>query len=711
MLQQGASDCGVACLLSIIQYYGGDNQLENLRRLSGTNTSGTTLLGLQQAASQAGFIAEGCEADIAALQVHGKAVLLHVIVGGYLQHYVVCFGFTTSGIALIGDPAKGIVHMCIAELEKIWINKTCLTLEPSINFIKKTTIKGRKKQWIKIILKEDYPLLTIAAAIGVGIALLSLAMAIFSQRLIDDILPKKEYKKLYLGTVLVLLLLFAKEGLSFLRLRILLQQGKDFNLRIIKYFYTHLLRLPKPFFDTRKIGELTARLNDTARIQKVISQIAGNTLIDVLTTVITIAFLFFYSWKVALAALCFLPIYFFLIRSQNKKILRCQKDVMISYAASESNYISTLQGIETLKNFQKEGIFEEKNNAIYNNYQEKIMALGKIQVKLSFKANIYGNIFLVTVLAFCSYWVLNNTMHTGEVMAVLGMCSSLMPSVTNLALLLIPLNEAKIAFERIFEFTHLPNTIIIEKKLQQLPIFSFLQVKNLSFRFAGWKKILKNISFEISQGEIIAIVGENGCGKSTLTQILQRHYLKEAGEIHFNSTKFEEIPLHEWLTISGCVSQQPQIFNTSVLENIAFEDALNNSNKVLKFLEEYGFTPYINLLPQSYNTLVGEEGINLSGGQKQVVAIARALYHDPQLLILDEATASMDRQTEKFIINLLTNLKQKIAVIFITHKFDILPRFADRIYVLENGKITASGNHSSLLIAEKNLYSDYWNDL
>lgn len=712
VLQQGEADCGVACLLSIIKYYGGNNTLENLRKLSGTNITGTTLLGLYQAANQIGFTAEGCEADIAALIQHHSPVILHVVIEKQSQHYVVCFGTLEQAgdiQFIIGDPAKGIVYLSRNELAAIWQSKTCLTLEPNNDFKKAEDIAFQKKQWIKQLIKEDIPLLSIAAAIGAGIAVLGIVMSLFSQRLIDDILPKKNFLKLNLGIVLVFLLLFAKEGLSALRQYFLMRQSKDFNNRIISNFYSQLLQLPKPFFDTRKIGELTARLTDTSRIQRVISQLAGNVVIDALVSLVVFGFLFFYSWKIAAAAALVLPFYFILIYKHNKTIIDGQRNIMSSYAMSEANYISTLQGIEPIKNYSKQDLFASTNNIIYSKFQDNIFSLVKIQIRLGFIANGFGIVFLLGVLLYSSYEVLYGNLKMGELMAILGMSSTLLPSIANLALVSIPVNEGKIAFDRMFEFTGIEP----EKNNDSNEVIQFesLKVEHILFRFAGRSPLFNNVSFEINKGEIVAIMGENGSGKSTISQIIQKHYEYENGNILINQTdSLKDISFNSWRKIVSVVPQQVHIFNATVLENIAFEDAATKPQEVLNFLNEYGFNIFMNRLPQSVMTLVGEEGINLSGGQKQMIALARALYHQPQLLILDEATAAMDRESELFVLNFIKQLKQKIAVIFITHRLHVLKTFCDRIYILENGQIVSSGTHQTLL-ASKNLYSDYWKDL
>lgn len=324
VLQHDQSDCGVACLLSLIRYYGGNNSLEKLREISGTTRQGTTLLGLYQAANQLGFSAEGNEADIQGLINHGEPVILHVVIEERLQHYVVCYGYQ-NGKFLIGDPAKGVCEFSPAELDKIWISKTCLTLSPTTTFQKEENTKKLQRHWFYGLIKEDVKMLVISSLLGVVIAVLGLAMAVFSQKLIDDILPAKNVSKLVTGIALLAILLLARVGVSVLREYFLLRQSRDFNNRINYQFFSNLLSLPKPFFDTRKIGELIARLNDTQRIQRVIKQLVGSLEVDVLVVIITIAFLFYYSWEIGVLSLLTMPIYFYIIYRSNAKIIQSHK--------------------------------------------------------------------------------------------------------------------------------------------------------------------------------------------------------------------------------------------------------------------------------------------------------------------------------------------------------------------------------------------------
>lgn len=713
VLQQGESDCGVACLLSVIRYYNGENTLENLRRHSGTNITGTSLLGLYHAALQTGFTAQGCQADLAALQAHKQPCLLHVVIEkGNLQHYVVCYGSSEQQgklIFIIGDPARGILHLSAEELQEIWQSRTCLTLAPGEHFVQSATIKARKRAWIKTLVKEDYPVLIIAAALGVTVAALGMAMAIFSQRLVDNILPTKNFTKLNMGIALVFALLLAKEGLSMLRQHLLLRQSKGFNIRIIHFFYRHLLQLPRQFFDTRKIGELTARLNDTSRIQRVISQLAGSTMTDTLVATASISFIFSYSWQAGIICLMAMPVFFWLIYAHNKQISNGQRTIMVTYSQAEANYVSTLQGIEPIKNYNKQELYTNSNKVIYQGYQDAVFSLGTIQIRLSFIANSFGVLFLTGILTFTSYQVVNNHLKTGELIAILTMCGSLLPSVANLALLSIPISEAKIAFERMFEFTG----IAAEEQPPAATTLAFesLQVQQLTFRFAGRGQLLKGISMQVNKGEIIALMGENGSGKTTFLHLLQKNYSQESGSIIINNHRLlDTLSFADWHRVIGVVPQNIHLFNGSVLENIAFEDAIKEPEKVLNFLVQYGFASFLDALPQSYMTLLGEEGINISGGQRQIIALARALYQQPQLLVLDEATSAMDRQTEQFVLQLLRKIKANMGIIFITHKLHILKSFCNKIYILEQGIVTHYGTHQQLVESE-NLYNAYWADL
>jgi ATP-binding cassette subfamily B protein len=426
-----------------------------------------------------------------------------------------------------------------------------------------------------------------------------------------------------------------------------------------------------------------------------------------LVTIVSFGFLFYYSWQTGIIAFISLPFYFVLIYSFNKRIINAQKGVMQGYAFSESNYITSMQGIATIKNNNRQTTFQKINQLIYGNFQEKAFGLGKLNVRLSVFSGIFSVLFLMGILVYTSIQVYNITMQLGELIAILGIAGSLLPSVASLALITIPINEAKVAFNRMYEFASMDKEQI---GITVISEFNSLEIKNLSFRFAGRSQLLKNINIKFNKKECIAIVGESGSGKSTLGQILQKFYAFENGTILVNNqNKLTELDTTSWRTILGVVPQEVTIFGVNVITNILLgqEDKIEN---IVKFCQDYGFETFINSLPQGYATILGEEGINLSGGQKQVIALMRALYKKPKMLLLDEFTSAMDRKTEQFVLNLLNKLKFELTIIFISHRLYSLPKIADRIYVLENGIITDFGNHKKLM-ESKNFYSEFWTEL
>ncbi len=705
VLQHDHSDCGVACLLSIIKYYKGNNKIEKLRRLSGTTKQGTTLLGLYQTAKSLGFRADGKKANLEDLKHQKKPVILHVTIDNRLQHYIVCYNYI-DGKFIIGDPAKGIILYSQDELQKIWESGTFLTLDPNKNFIKEKDEKKAKFKWFLHLIKKDKKLLIFSTTLALIVSILSMVMAVFSQKLIDDILPSKDYSKLATGIVLVSILLLMRVAFSALRFYFLMNQKRDFNNRIVNSFYGTLLFLPQIFFDTRKIGELVSRLNDTERIQKVIQQVTNNFIVNLLVTFVSTFFIYYYSWEIGIISSVSLPFYFILVYHFNSKIIKTQKSVMQSKANAQSNYINTMGGVTSVKNNNKQLLFKQLNKGIYGNYQNQVYKLGKINIKLSVISGIFSLLFLISILTFTSIKVFNNAMQLGELMAILSVSGSLLPSVASLALIAIPINEAKVAFNRMYDF------VSIDKEkdgLLNLESIDSIKIKNLSFRFAGRSNLLKDVSIDVSKGEFIAIIGESGSGKSTLGKIVQRLYSQENGEIIINNQhSLKDIKLESWRNNIGIIEQNVKIFNGNVIDNIIMGDK-TTPEKLESFFSEYGFDAFISKFPQGYKTILGEEGVKLSGGQKQIIAFARALYKKPQFLILDEYTSAMDRKTEQFSFELLNRIKPNIGVLFITHRLHTLPKFADRSYVLEEGETKVFGSHKELL-KTSNFYSNYWKD-
>lgn len=705
--------CGLACLTSIIKYYGRNTTQDKLRESSGTTLNGTSLLGLYQSAQQTGLSAKGYQADMAALKEQNQPVILHVLMDGNREHFVVCYAYSDKQF-IIGDPGQGIVKYSEDDLQKIWKSGALLTLKPGEGFITQKKNQLNQRTWFLQLLKDDYPVLTIAAFLGVVISILGLATAIFSQKLIDTILPGKDSRMLILGLAVFGLILLAHASIGYIRQIFLQRQGRDMNTRMVSSFFDKLLFLPKSFFNSTTTGDMVARLNDARRIQRVVVYLSSELLIDILVVIASASYIFVYSTSTGLISLLAIPLFAFIAWRFNRGVIKGQQTVMKSYAATESKYIDTINNIDTIKTNNLEGLLGQSVNAIYRFFMDGVYQLGVLGARLSWWVAIINTLLMVGIIAWAAHLVLSNQLLIGQLMAIISLTGSMAAAVIKIALANIQLQEARIAFERMYEFANAEpeydkNELAVTKEVIDI---NTIELTQLNFRFPGKSLLLNNINLKLEKGQLTTLFGEIGCGKSTLVSILQRFHKTESGNILVNGEDWSRVKTNHWRQHVAVVEQHVKLFNATLFENITLSD--NPDYKQMEdFCKEHGFDTFFNDLQQGYATVINENASNLSGGQRQLIALARALYSKPKVLLLDEATAAMGRKAEQFVINLLNKLKHDMLILFVTHRPQ-LARHTDTIYIIENNTIVANGSHNELLPCNsfyKNSYEELLVDI
>ena len=678
--QRDQSDCGVACLASIIQMHGGFASIESLRELSGTSIQGTSLLGLQHASQKNGLEAEAFEVDdLAVFQAEATfPCILHIVTENNFEHYIVCTASPRQKSSddkspttyQIIDPAKGIEEWDEAKLLEVWRSRAVLCLTPTTQFELKTAQQKKQWRWIFSLIQEDLPVLYSAVVLGIVLALLSLTTALFSQKLIDQILPNKQTEKLWLGLILLVILLLARTMLGYFRNFILLRQSKDFNNRLLADFYTKLLQLPRQFFDSRKVGDITARINDTRRIQAMISFFAGNVMIDLLVFLVSFGFLVAYDWTIGFISLMSVPVLGFLAYSFNQRIITGQKEVMSSYAVSESHFIEVIGGIDEVKLKNRESLFSQLGRVVYGAFQDRILQLGNVSNRYNMLGEIMNTLLIGLVLGVSSYYVLEKTIKIGELMAILSISQGMIGAVSRLALTNVQIQEARIAFDRLFEFSDIrkESDVSYEDLLVNKPIQS-IEIKDLTFRFPGRPLLLNKLNLTLQAGKLTLVVGEIGSGKSILLHILAKFRERESGSILLNNEfDLNDISTTEWRTRIGVVPQEIKIFSGTILDNLMLGSG--NPEEMIKKCQEMGLDSFFTQFPRGFGTIIGENGVQLSGGQKQLIAIGRALMNDPEVLLLDEPTSAMDRRTESRVMEIIQKQKRKRIILMISHKAD-----------------------------------------
>jgi ATP-binding cassette subfamily B protein len=695
VLQQDQKDCGVACLLTAIRFYGYSDSFENLRELSGTTKQGTTLLGLKQAANHIGFKAKAYESDFENLDNIDYPVILHITKEEKYDHYILCFGKHGDSYYLT-DPELGYITFTEAQLSQVWKSHILL----SLNFEENLNLPKMSKEpfwhWIIPIVQEHRNNLYLLIVIGLFNALLAFTTSVFTEKLVDDLLPSNNIEKLILGIALLGILSLFSIVFSYLRYLSLIDFGKKFNTDLMSIFFSKLLYLPKRFFDSRKIGDLVTRLDDTKVIERTLTQVIGTGSVSILTIFFSLIILFVYNIQIALVNIFVLPLLFASILILRKRMITAQRNAMIMDSLNNSNYVDTISGIDTLKGLNKEESFFTKSLNIFSIFQNQTALAAKksLVFQVTVQLIVFSNTMVIIGLA--SVKVLNGELEMGKLLAIIAVSTIASSNTSSLALSYVGILQSKIAFERV-------NNLMTYKMESQrvsddLPLDEVrsLELRNIDFSFPGCMPLFSNINIELRKGCLTSLIGESGCGKSTLFNIIQRFYIINSNNIICNGNELS-LDVLKWRKIIGVVPQEIKVFNSTLLENITLENDLTELSKakVLELFDTYSMHFFLQQMPFGLETLVGEEGIDLSGGQRQLLGFLRALYGEPKLLLLDESTSALDRLTEKHILNILDHLKKKMPIFLITHRF-LTAAQTDYIYILDGQTITDKGTPHEL---------------
>jgi len=674
-LQRDEADCGVACLASLLRYYGGMATFDRIRELCGTQATGTTLLGLCEGARNLGFEADGCKTSIEVLKTYGKPVVLHLVLSNGLQHYVVCYGYK-KGKFIIFDPAIGVIKYSQNDLEARWQSKVCLTLEPK-NVITQKKNKKEKYHFLFSLFKEDIQILVFVALIGVVVGILEMTTAVFSQKLLDEVLPKDEFNILIVSVCLLAVLLLFRVLIVSFKSWLVARQSKAFNLRIMDNFFERILSLKLDFFETRKVGDIVARLNDIRRVQKVVSiTIAGNVLIDGFVIVASLVMLCIYAWQLALILLFFIPIILLYIWKKNDKIIVSQQEVMSGYSSTESFFHQVFSGIRSIKVGGLSHQIVRKNRSIYEYFQNKTYSLDMLNLRMMAFYGIVTSLLLVVIILVGGWLVLRGVLSIGGLVAAIGIESAAIPALIQLSLLPIPINEAKVAFERLYDTIDRPTE---ELKNQSIDRIENISVRNISFGYQTAIPIIKDLSFDVKKGKFYCVVGNSGAGKTTLCKLMEKSYSVSSGNVVINGEiPLSDIDINNWREKIGVVLQETYIYDATLIENLGVTNE-EEVSKVIMICNKYGLLDYLARFKQGWLTKIGESGVQLSGGEKQLIAFMRVLIKDPDLYILDEPTSSMDADLEMKVWSIISELSKEKLIVAVTHKKHILDHYRDSI--------------------------------
>lgn len=704
--QPDTKDCGPTCLRIVSKYYGKSISLQQIRSLSETTREGSSLLGLSDAAENLGFRSMGVQIDFNTLT---EEVPFPCIAHWNKNHFVVVYKIDKNNKVYISDPSYGLITYTREEFIKSWIGENAnenteegivLILETTPAFFQTEFDAEESKASFTFLSKYllKYKTLVIQLAIGLlGGSLLSLIFPFLTQSIVDVGIQNQDINFIYVVLLAQIMLFLGRMGIETIRSWILLHLSARINISIISDFFIKLMRLPISFFDTRMTGDIMQRINDHHRIEQLLTSSSLNTLFSLVNLIIFSIVLLFYDYRLFIVYLVGAILYIGWISFFLKKRKELDYKRFSQVSQEQSKVIELINGMQEIKMHNA----EKQKRWDWEFLQVKLFKIRIKSLSLEQWQSVGGNFInqmkdiLVSFLS--AKLVLSGNLTLGMMLSVQYIIGQLNSPLLQLIDFIKQTQDAKISLERLGEIHDKDDE---EDKNEQYVTDvpkKDIEIKDMSFRYIGSDvPVFENLSLTIPYQQTTAIVGASGSGKTTLLKLLMKFYDPDQGEIRIGSTNMKNISPRYWRDHCGVVMQEGYVFNDTIANNIAVGEDHIDKQKLRRAVEIANIKEFIESLPLSYNTKIGNEGVGVSGGQKQRLFIARAVYKSPEYILFDEATSALDANNEKVIMeNLEQFFKGKTAVV-IAHRLSTV-RHADKIIVLDQGKVVEEGSHADLV--------------
>ena len=626
------------------------------------------------------------------------------------NHFVILYKIKNKKKFYIADPGKGLLTYAEKEFKDHWISTQskgeekgiAMFIQPTPAFYELSGETTNRKRSFKFLFgyikqyRRYFGQIILGALVG---CVLQLIFPFLTQAIVDIGITHQNLGIIYLILLGQLILTISRTSVDFIRRWILLHISMRINISLVSDFFIKLLKLPMSFFDTKLMGDLMQRMSDHNRVEKFLTTQMLNVTFSLLSFIVFGCVLLGYNTFIFLIFLIGSILYgiWIAIFLKRRKLLDYE---LFEKQAMNNNktyqFITSMQEIK-LQNCEQRRRWEwEDVQADLFQVNMKSLKLQQTQEAGSIFINEVKNI-IITVLAATA--VIHGQMTLGMMLAVQYIIGQLNAPVEQLMNFLYSLQDVKISLEHINEIHEMENE---ENNKDALSAFHDRD-KSLSFKNADFKydphnpnKTLDGISITIPEGKVTAIVGTSGSGKTTMIKLLLGYYPLLAGEITIGSTDLQKYNLKWWRKHCGVVMQDGVIFSESIARNIAVDDGEIDKECLLQAARIACIDSYIQTLPLKYNTLIGQDGIGLSQGQKQRILIARAVYKNPDYIFLDEATNALDANNERAIVENLMEFYKGKTVVIVAHRLSTVKN-ADQLIVIERGKIIETGTHTALI--------------
>jgi ATP-binding cassette subfamily B protein len=666
--QHDRTDCAAACIASIAGWYGYSIPLTIVREASGTSAYGTTVKGILDACREIGFMAKGYKSEtgnITPLLGLGCPAILHILKENGDLHFYVLYKINSKK-AIVMDPAEGRrIKKNIDSLQKEWSGYLVI-MRPDPNLTQFRGKRGHFSKYASLLLLtlRDY-VLSLAGAAAYIVA--GICTALFLQHIIDDILPAGDMTALGFTGALMVLVMGAALLVGYGQVIFTLRAGISIDSHIILKYISHLFSLPVGFFKGRGAGELNSRIGDSMRIRSFLIEGVTTILTSVLTLAVSFVLMFSFYWKLALMTMAFIPLFCTVYIIAGKVNRKTSREIIESAAEFEERSVEGISSIKVIKYFGNGEHFYRNIERQYVTFADKLYRGGRYSGIFATSADAVSRLLTVCLILLGSLFIFKEELSVGELVSFYSLSSFFSGPLSQLVGLTDDLAEFNTASERIFEILDLKSEggEFLPCSLDKCEEIRF---HNVEFAYPGNEPLLSDFNITIPKGQITAIKGSSGCGKSSLASLLMRDYKVQKGKITLGDIDISQIDIGRWRDYISIVPQDADLISGTILENITCYDPEPDVERVIEILEELGMREFISGLQMGLLTRTGEHGCRISGGQRQRIALARVLYRDPFIYILDEATSSLDSKSQSYILQKLQDLRDKgKTVILITH--------------------------------------------